>query len=256
MYGATKAKWIDIILSSIFWFLTYSSVLQASKTGIYAGTASVIGKANIFISVIISVIFLKEKISYKSIVSIVIGFIGLLFILGIPNVKENLYGLLWMLSFAFFWSIYMVFTKTRTNKNVRALKDIIYNTLIISNCAIPTSFIASFFFERNDWNMMYEGELVHILYILVLSLFGIVIALSLWHYANIKYHFYKVTFLSCYAINCDNRRGYFPQRGCTLFSDYWYVFYTIIVLYHKYKYKFWKITEDIKIKRYRNKRLK
>lgn len=196
-YGKPKAPIKHIIVAAILWLFTYSSVLQASNTKIYASVASVIGRSNVIISLFVSAIFLKEKISFNAIIGVFIGFAGLATLSGVPNVSSNWLGFCLMLMFAIFWSFYMAYAKKNVNCHSKSFKDTMYNTFVTTNCTIPISLLLSIFTEQNQWHKMGSGlsnifNLRSMGCICFLAWGSLIGAICLWHYVNTKYPLNKV----------------------------------------------------------------
>lgn len=196
-YGKPNVSMKNIVIAAILWLFTYASVLQASNTKIYASVASVVGRSNVIISLFVSAIFLKEKISSNAIIGVIIGFMGLAVLAGVPNVSKNWIGFCLMLSFAFFWSIYMAYAKKYVNCNSKSFRETMYNTFVTTNCTIPFSLIFSVLTERGQWykmgpnlsNIMTIKSIGCICFLAWGSFIG---AICLWHYVNTKHPMNKV----------------------------------------------------------------
>tara|TARA_X000001036_G_scaffold363441_1_gene347316 strand:- start:94 stop:966 length:873 start_codon:yes stop_codon:yes gene_type:complete len=121
----------------------------------------------LFVS-IFAVIFFKEKIYNYRIISLVLGFIGIIIVIR-PGMIQMEAGNFMVLGSTILWALVIIVTKDITKKD-SAITILIYQCIFLS---VFTLIIASFNWEMPSYN--------HLLLIFLSSLFGIIFNLMINH---------------------------------------------------------------------------
>lgn len=128
---------------------------------------------------IFALILLKEKTSFKQVVSMLVAFVGVLVIIGLSGLDQtnsSLLGQLLLLAAAFFWGYYSVLSKKAS---------IHYSSLQITTWGVITAAVMNLpftFWEANLWSLgdLWQGPvLFSVFYIAILST---AVAFFLWNH--------------------------------------------------------------------------
>lgn len=148
-----------------------------------AASAASVQQLQVPMAVILSAMFLKEKVNLAQIMGIIIAILGVVIIYGIPDL--NLLGFIFIILGAFFFAITQLFMKT--SKPVDLPTFISYTSLF----CVPFLMILSILFnEKANWNDVnyYKLSAVVLYQVLVLGF-----ATALWQKLIEKYGVNKIT---------------------------------------------------------------
>jgi len=175
-----KKDIIPIFLLGFFGVITYHLALNFGEQFISAGAASLIIATIPIQIVIFSIFFLKEKITFKKILGVILSFCGVIIISIWGKVDTSLeinylYGALAVLFAASMGAAYTIFGKKFLDR-YSGFSLTIYAMLLGSIGLIP--FISKSLLEEVS-NMSLEGWFA----IIILGLFSTVIGYSIWYIA-------------------------------------------------------------------------
>ena len=141
------------ILGKLFWIALISATIQYSLTfyglkGLDASTAVLVLQLEAPFAVLLAVIFLKERLTLRRVVGMLIAFAGVALIVGEPRLEGAIDSLLLVMSGAFIWAVGQVM--------IRALGVASGMTLIawVAVLATPQLFIAAFIIEDVSWDLI------------------------------------------------------------------------------------------------------
>lgn len=124
--------------------LKFSFLFFAMRSDASAGISSLLLQAQVVLTIILSVIVLKEKISVAQLLGMFIAFVGFSFFFFTVNTNVTTLGIILLVCAAFFWSISNIIMKQI--KDVNLLHFMVWVSLVPP---LPL-FIVSYFFESNQ----------------------------------------------------------------------------------------------------------
>ena len=162
-----------LLLSFIWGPLTYCSLLAAARLNLDVSVMLVAGKTNTLFAAIGAAIFLKEKLEKKTVIGIMIAFIGLIVLSRAPNVLEKPLAFALVIVFAISWALYNIIIKVYKPKNL--------NSLLTWVCILssPQTLLISLITENyQTLNMVSFKSCIGLLY---LGLVGIFLTMITWY---------------------------------------------------------------------------
>ena len=168
---------ISFIGCTIQYSLTFSglNLIDASSAVLFV-------QCEVPFGVLIAFIFLKEKISKKNFIGLMIAFVGLIILSGAPNLEGKAIGVILVLSGAFTWSLGQVIAKPVSEK----LNGIII-TAWLGILAGPQLIIASQLFEGDVLSNIIAADYKAWLIVLYLGLLMNALGYSIWYYVLGRY---------------------------------------------------------------------
>jgi O-acetylserine/cysteine efflux transporter len=182
-----KTNFKDIYYLALILGIFYLGLLYyAIYLGINTSLAIITAQLHIPISIIIARFALKEHFTLSTILGIILSFIGVIIVVGTPQLTGNHTAFILVLISAFFCA--MVSVENRKLQMIPPLSLLCWTNLI----AAPHLFVMSYFIEGNPF-MLLEGTTntlwIALIYsVLVASLVGI----GLWIYLLQSYPIHKV----------------------------------------------------------------
>ena len=137
--------------------------------------------------VIIAYFLFKEKPTLKSVVGMIIAFIGLFILLGAPKLEGKLIGVLLLLSGAFTWSLGMVMAKP-ISKKIGGFAIVAWISLFCG----PMLLLGSFIFDGNTINYFLSADLTGWSTVVFLGLIMQPIAYGTWYHVMGRHPVHKV----------------------------------------------------------------
>ena len=137
--------------------------------------------------VIIAYFLFKEKPTLRSVVGMIIAFIGLFILLGAPNLEGKLIGVLLLLSGAFTWSLGMVMAKP-ISKKIGGFAIVAWISLFCG----PLLLLGSFIFDGNTINYFLSADLTGWSTVVFLGLIMQPIAYGTWYHVMGRNPVHKV----------------------------------------------------------------
>ena len=137
--------------------------------------------------VIIAYFLFKEKPTLRSVVGMIIAFIGLFILLGAPNLEGKLIGVLLLLSGAFTWSLGMVMAKP-ISKKIGGFAIVAWISLFCG----PLLLLGSFIFDGNTINYFLSADLTGWSTVVFLGLIMQPIAYGTWYHVMGRHPVHKV----------------------------------------------------------------
>ena len=141
------------IVSLIGGTLTYGLVYMGLDR-VDASSSILLVHTEVPFGVIIAYLLFKEKPSLKSILGMIIAFIGLFILLGAPNLEGKFIGVVLLLVGAFAWSLGMVMAKP-ISKKIGGLAVTAWVCLFSG----PLLLLGSFIFDGNTINYILSADL-------------------------------------------------------------------------------------------------
>jgi len=168
---------ISFIGCTIQYSLTFSglNLIDASSAVLFV-------QCEVPFGVLIAFIFLKEKISKKNFLGLMVAFVGLIILSGAPNLEGKAIGVILVLSGAFTWSLGQVIAKPVSEK----LNGIII-TAWLGILAGPQLIIASQLFEGDVLSNIIAADYKAWLIVLYLGLLMNALGYSIWYYVLGRY---------------------------------------------------------------------
>ena len=137
-----------------------------------ASTMAVLQPLQVPLSIILSYFILKEDITAKQIIGIIVAFGGLLFMFGLPDL--NLYGLIALAVGCLFWVLTQMLFKI--SPKFDGYSFLAYTSLISS----PFLFLFSYFGENVDYQNLDFGFSGRFYFSLAFQVFAMSIAMLMW----------------------------------------------------------------------------
>lgn len=145
-----------------------------------AGTGAVLVQLGTPFSMLLAVLFLKEKLTIIKILGIIISILGVIVLIGSPTIT-NWRGFFLLLNSAIGWAISNMIIKRSPNISPLTMSG------WIAIFATPVVGIASFFLESNQLNMLINSSWKGWFAILYSALASSIVAYSLWYSLLKKY---------------------------------------------------------------------
>ena len=165
-----RSQWKTFIVLGIVGMVGYHILFFKSLKYTTAVNSSLIGATNPIITTILAVIFLKEKIKFKNIISILVSFVGVVLIItngsidAILNFKINMGDIL-MIVAVVCWAIYSILSK-KASISFSPIKITSYAFLV---CVIV---LTPFFILEKPWIYIPKTTVRGWLSILYMSIFA------------------------------------------------------------------------------------
>jgi O-acetylserine/cysteine efflux transporter len=162
---------ISILSASISYALIYTGL-----QGIDVSTAALLTQIEVVSAAITAAIFLKEKLSWKSMAGMTVSFIGLMFIFGEPKVQSNLLPVFMVLAGGLSWATGQVL--------VRTLGQVGGFTLLawMAVMAAPQLFVSSFILESGQIQAVMTADWLSWATILYLGLIMNGLGYAIWYH--------------------------------------------------------------------------
>ncbi len=175
-----------IAVALTFSILHAGLIYLSLRMGLDASVSVIAGQMRVPLALILSVIFLREIIHWRSITGISLSIIGTLIIVGAPNVLGNYWAFLAALGGALGWAVY--------NTLVKLIPAIEYFTLMgwISIISTPILFIISLTFESLPLNHMPDIPFNVFIGMIYLVSISTILSQSLWYMILRKYEISQI----------------------------------------------------------------
>ena len=174
------------IVSLIGGTLTYGLVYMGLDR-VDASSSILLVHTEVPFGVIIAYFLFKEKPSLKSILGMIIAFIGLFILLGAPNLEGKFIGVVLLLVGAFAWSLGMVMAKP-ISKEIGGLAV----TAWVCIFAGPMLLLGSFIFDGNTLKYFFSANLNGWLTVGYLGLIMQPLAYGAWYHVIARNPIHKV----------------------------------------------------------------
>lgn len=171
-FAKFKRQDLKIILYfGIFFNVVNNGLSYVAYQYLDPAAAILLSQTDTPITVLMACLFARESASWRQVAGIVSAFVGVVFVLGIPEI--SLYGTVLILLSRIFWSIcQLMFKDTR---NLEPFSFLAYSSLL----AAPLTFLCSRYAENYDWQMLPVHSLAFIL-IMVFQILGLSFANVMW----------------------------------------------------------------------------
>lgn len=147
-----KEKLWKIFQISLFLSTIHQGLLFASFAYLSASTIAVLLQSQVLFSVLMGVFFFKEKIGWRMILGLIIGFLGLMVIFGTPQISESPTGFLLILLSAI--SLAFSYIKMKELHDV----DSISYVGLINIFAVPFIVFSSLVFETDHMALFKQAN--------------------------------------------------------------------------------------------------
>ena len=154
---------------------------------VYASSSTLLIQAEVPFGVIIAYFLYKERPEIKNILGIIIAFIGLVVLLGAPNLQGKFIGVLLLLLGAFTWSLGIVMAKP-LSKEIGGFAVAAWISLFCG----PMLLFGSFIFDGNTLNYFLSANLEGWLTVAYLGLIMQPLAYGSWYHVIGRNPIHKV----------------------------------------------------------------
>ena len=170
-----------LMMSLVFGVLNSGLRFSGIYLGLDASLAVVVDKLSVPLSVLLSTLFLGEKIRWRTILGITISLFGILVLTKTPEVISNFLGFLLVALGALAWAIY--------NLQVKMAKARDSNALLawVSLVASLMLGLMSAIFEQGQFRAISEASLTTHLALLYTGLGSILLGHCIWYYLLSRY---------------------------------------------------------------------
>lgn len=155
--------------------ITYGLVFTGLRE-IYASTAILVVQLQVPFLAILGVVLLKERMSLRAILGMVLAFVGVVLIAGEPHVQDNLVPVFTVIAGGLFWALGQ--TMIRSLGNVGSMRLLAW----IATFAAPQLFLASFILEDGQFEALAQAGMREWLVILYLGLIMTALAYGMWYH--------------------------------------------------------------------------
>ncbi len=174
------------LMMRIFWVALVSAAIQYSLTftglrDLDASTAIIIVQLEVPFSVLLAVVFLKDHISPRQVLGILIAFLGVIIIAGGPRLDEDLRPMLLVAAGSLTWGAGQVMVKT--------LGEVGGFTLIawVAVFAAPQLFISSLLFESGQLEAIQTASPLVWIAVAYLGVVMTAVGYAIWYYLLGRY---------------------------------------------------------------------
>jgi len=140
------------ILAILIGCVHLAGVNLALHLGISSNVAVLVNQSGVFLTLLLSIFFLNDRLTKQKLLGLSIGLIGIYFICKHDTFATNLNGFIALFAAVLAFSISMIVIK-KTKANAFHL------ILWLSVLASPILFLLSFFFENNQWEILQNADL-------------------------------------------------------------------------------------------------
>lgn len=170
----TRQQILPLLAITLTMSVGYFTLLFVGMHTVPAGETTILVQSQVPLAAMMAMIFFRERLSGRKVVGIIIGLIGVVVTVGLPQRSGELLGVIFVLVAAFLWAL--------SSNQIRALGKIHPLTLngFTSLCAFPILWVISLKAEPGAWQV-----LPHISWMVIGALFFMVvistiICYSLW----------------------------------------------------------------------------
>ena len=164
-----------LILGGLGYFV--SIILQLGGTALLSGSlASLINSLNPVVISIMAALFLKEQITWKNVVSIVVSLIGVYIILGKGSMEINMMGVLCSIGSVILWSAASVSIR-KISGYYDPVQTALYGMVIALVFNVPAAVIENVFVTRSHPTAVAIGACLFV------AVFGTAVAHTCWNKA-------------------------------------------------------------------------
>lgn len=182
-----KGHFLPILYMTFTLGLLHFALIMVALEDLSAGT-SVIGiQCGVPFSLILSALFLKERISKLHLLGIIIAFLGVIILVGEPNVLENFWAFVLLITAAFFWAAANL--QSRSLKHINPFSLNAYFSLFLT----PQLLILSLVFEDYHIAILSNIDLNFSMGVLYMVFITTIFAYSQWYKLLGKYDVSVVT---------------------------------------------------------------
>lgn len=176
-----------IFLLTITLGILHFGLVMVGLNGLDASTSAIAVQSGVPFSVLLAWIFLKEKLNWSQILGITIAFIGLLILMGEPQIFNQPIPFLIVVLSAFFWGVANLQSRGLGQVNPFSLNA--WFALI----ATPQLFALSFIIEENQITRLLNADWKFYVSLLYMVIITTIIGYSMWYRLLGKYKISQVT---------------------------------------------------------------
>lgn len=182
-----KGKFINIFLLSITFATIHFACMFTGLKHVDSSTASIMLQFQVPLSAIMAAIVYKDKMHWRRILGISLGFLGVVIIAGEPKYAGNhLYILLLIIS-AFFWATANIQLKSIQGPSILSINA------WLSLFALPQFIILSYFLETDQIAAIQQATLTTWSAIAYMAIISTIIGYTLWYGIVRKYDISQTT---------------------------------------------------------------
>jgi O-acetylserine/cysteine efflux transporter len=177
-----RAQFKPILFMTFTLGLLHFGLIMVALQKLDASTSAIAIQCGVPFSLVLSAIFLHEKMKKQHLIGIIIAFVGVLVLVGEPNIFENPFSFFLLIIAAMSWAV--------SNLQSRSLKDINPFTLnaYFSLFFAPQILIVSLIYEESPFQSLVNINPTFILSILYMVFMTTIVAYTLWYKLTGKYN--------------------------------------------------------------------
>lgn len=145
----------------------------AIQLGLPVAGAVIATQMQVPLTTLLSIIILKEKVYLKQVIGMIISFIGILIIVGHPNIMEKIFPFMVAIVASFFFALFNIQIKQTCNFNI--ISYILWSSILI----LPQLIILSYLLEQVTLSSVFMIDIKCFVSIVYISIVNI-IAFQLW----------------------------------------------------------------------------
>lgn len=184
---------IQIIFSTLMLIIA-NGMTTVAEENISSSLASLISAITPIFVFIGSIVFGLQKFNYRSLIGILMGFSGIVFIFwdGINDLLNHDFrtGIIFMFMAITGWAFGSIFTKKLNHKNDNIFLNLFYQFLFAGIAQLIIAFIFTKNYNFENWNLRSGLSVIY------LAIFGSVVAFFAFHYALKKITPTQISILS------------------------------------------------------------
>ena len=168
----TRQQILPLLAITLTMSVGYFTLLFVGMHTVPAGETTILVQSQVPLAAIMAMIFFRERLNGRKIVGILIGLLGVVVTVGLPQRSGELLGVTFVLLAAFLWAL--------SSNQIRALGKIHPLTLngFTSLCAFPILWVISLKAEPGAWHV-----LPHISWMVIGALFFMVVISTIMCYS-------------------------------------------------------------------------
>jgi O-acetylserine/cysteine efflux transporter len=170
-----------LFIITLFWIGYHGLAIVVIHLGLSISTLVILQQLSVPLTALISFLFLNERMSKTQAIGIVIAFIGIMFIFGLPNINDNKEAIATLIVSVFSWVGYNIVNKRFSKDEITKVSNWIF---LIS---VPIFFILSLLTENVSMSYITNASLTSWACIFFLSIVTTLFAFYLWFYLIKQY---------------------------------------------------------------------
>lgn len=187
-YYKIKVNWFKMLALGLIMCIGFQTLIVAAiYSGLDVATSIICQQMFVPFTAILGSLIYKETIGLRRTVGLICSFIGMMIVVGSPNITQaNAIGIILALSSAFFYAFNNILVKKITDISPLAL---LYATSIMSS---PVQLLISFLVEDININFVINAPISAWLSVIYMAVLTSIIAFTIWIKMLQKYSVHEV----------------------------------------------------------------